>query len=118
MNRNLYALLRTRFPADRAQPCFLLPDGREISYGALETGAGRLAALLKARGVGPGDRVLVQAPKSVELVMLYLATLQRGAVFTPLILLVIPFNRQRRGVHDFLSGTVVVNRLLVAVIRP
>jgi uncharacterized RDD family membrane protein YckC len=47
--------------------------------------------------------------------LLYYATL---AVFTPLILLVIPFNRQRRGVHDFLSGTVVVNRLLVAVIRP
>jgi uncharacterized RDD family membrane protein YckC len=47
--------------------------------------------------------------------LLYYATL---AVFTPLILLVIPFNRQRRGVHDFLSGSVVVNRLLVAVIRP
>jgi uncharacterized RDD family membrane protein YckC len=47
--------------------------------------------------------------------LLYYATL---TVFTPLILLVVPFNRQRRGVHDFLSGTVVVNRLLVAVIRP
>ena len=47
--------------------------------------------------------------------LLYYATL---AVFTPLILLVIPFNRQRRGVHDFLSGTVIVNRLLVAVVRP
>ena len=46
--------------------------------------------------------------------MLYYATL---TAFTPLILLVVPFNRQRRGVHDFLSGTVVVKRLAVAVVR-
>ena len=84
MNGNLYALLASRFPADRAQAAFLLPDGGEISYGALEAGAGRLAALLKARGVAPGDRVAVQAPKSPQAVMLYLAVLKVGAVFLPL----------------------------------
>ena len=47
--------------------------------------------------------------------LLYYATL---AILTPLVLIVIPLNRQRRGVHDFLSGTVVVNRLRVALIRP
>ena len=46
--------------------------------------------------------------------LLYYATL---AVLTPLVLIVIPLNRQRRGLHDFLSGTVVVNRLRVALIR-
>ena len=76
MNQNLYALLQSRFPADRERPCFLLPGGGEVSYGALEAGAGRIAALLTERGVGPGDRVLVQAPKSVEVIMLYLACLQ------------------------------------------
>ena len=84
MNHNLFALLKSRFPADRSRPCFLLPDGGQISYGEVETGAGRLAALMKARGIGPGDRVLVQAPKSAAMVMLYLACLQRGAIFTPL----------------------------------
>jgi uncharacterized RDD family membrane protein YckC len=47
--------------------------------------------------------------------LLYYATL---TLLTPLILLVIPFNRQRRGLHDYLSGTVVVNRLMIAVVRP
>ena len=47
--------------------------------------------------------------------LLYYATI---TVFTPLILLVVLFNRQGRGVHDFLSGTVVVNRLQVSIVRP
>ena len=84
MTSNLYALLASRFPADRDAPCFLLADGSEISYGAFEAGIGRLAALLTARGVVPGDRVAVQAPKTPQAVMLYLATLQIGAVLLPL----------------------------------
>jgi malonyl-CoA/methylmalonyl-CoA synthetase len=84
MNGNLYALIASRFPADRRQAAFELLDGGAVSYGELETGAGRLAALLKARGVGVGDRVAVQAPKSIEAVMLYLATLKIGAALLPL----------------------------------
>ncbi|HEX7758986.1 MAG TPA: AMP-binding protein, partial [Caulobacteraceae bacterium] len=84
MNANLYALLASRFPADRSAPCLLLPDAGVISYGELESGVGRLAALLKAKGVAPGDRVAVQAPKTPESLMLYLATLQAGGVFLPL----------------------------------
>jgi malonyl-CoA/methylmalonyl-CoA synthetase len=81
---NLYALLQSRFPVDRSAPCLLLPDGDEVSYGVLEDGIGRLAALLAAKGVGVGDRVAVQTAKSPQAVMLYLATLQIGAVFLPL----------------------------------
>jgi malonyl-CoA/methylmalonyl-CoA synthetase len=84
VNANLYALLASRFPADRSAPCFLLPDCGVISYGALEDGAGRIAALLQQKGVVPGDRVMVQSAKSPQAVMLYLATLRLGAVFTPL----------------------------------
>jgi malonyl-CoA/methylmalonyl-CoA synthetase len=81
---NLYALLQSRFPADRSAPCLLLPDGDDLSYGALEDGVGRSAALLHAKGVGVGDRVAAQTAKSPEALMLYLATLQVGAVFLPL----------------------------------
>jgi malonyl-CoA/methylmalonyl-CoA synthetase len=81
---NLYALLQSRFPADRSGPCLLLPDGSALSYGALEMGVGRLAALLIAKGVGVGDRVAAQTAKSPEALMLYLASLQIGAVFLPL----------------------------------
>ena len=84
MSENLYDLLAARFPADRSRPCFLLPAGREISYGDVEAGVGRLASLLIARGVVPGDRVAVQTAKSPEAVVLYLATLKAGAVFLPL----------------------------------
>jgi malonyl-CoA/methylmalonyl-CoA synthetase len=81
---NLYALLKSRFPTDRSSPCLLLADGNNLSYGVLEAGVGRLAALLVAKGVGVGDRVAAQTAKSPEAVMLYLATLQVGAVFLPL----------------------------------
>ena len=81
---NLYDLLASRFPADRSRPCFLLSDGSEISYGALEAAAGRVAASMIACGVVPGDRVALQVEKSVEAVEIYLATLMVGAVFLPL----------------------------------
>ena len=84
MTANLYALLASRFPDDRSRPCFIQPGGPTISYGELEGGVGRLAALLRAKGVVAGDRIVVQAPKSPQLVMLYLACLSIGAVFTPL----------------------------------
>ena len=84
MSDNLYELLASRFPADRDQPCFLLPDGAEISYGDLESAAGRVAAAMIGQGVVPGDRVALQVEKCVEAVEIYLATLMAGAVFLPL----------------------------------
>ena len=81
---NLYALLASRFPVDRSRPAFILPDGREVSYGALEDDVARTAALLVEYEVEPGDRVALQSEKSVEAVVVYLATLKIGAVFLPL----------------------------------
>jgi len=84
MSENLYDLLAGRFPADRSKPCFLLGDGRAISYGELEAGAARVAGRLVAEGVQPGDRVALQAEKSPEVIMIYLGVLKAGAVFLPL----------------------------------
>jgi malonyl-CoA/methylmalonyl-CoA synthetase len=84
VNHNLYALLQSRFPVDRSAPCLILPGGEAISYGALEAGVGRIAALLRAKGVRPGDRVAAQTRKNPAALMLYLASLQVGAVFLPL----------------------------------
>jgi malonyl-CoA/methylmalonyl-CoA synthetase len=81
---NLYDLLAGGFPADRAKPCFLMSDGSEISYGALEAGAAQVAGHLIAQGVEPGDRLGLQAEKSPEAVMVYLGALKAGAVFLPL----------------------------------
>ena len=59
-------------------------DGTRISYGDLIAQSGRVANVLVARGVKPGDRVAAQTEKSVEALVLYLATVRAGAVFLPL----------------------------------
>ncbi len=43
-----------------------------------------MANALTGLGVQPGDRVAVQVEKSVQAIILYLATLRAGAVFLPL----------------------------------
>jgi malonyl-CoA/methylmalonyl-CoA synthetase len=58
--------------------------GRRISYADLIARAGQIANVLVARGVKPGDRVAVQVEKSVENLVLYLATVRAGAVYLPL----------------------------------
>ncbi|MBI1360061.1 MAG: AMP-binding protein [Alphaproteobacteria bacterium] len=84
MSENLYDLLSGGFPADRSAPCFLLTGGGEVSYGALEQAAAEIAGRFIAEGVKPGDRIAMQVEKSIEAVMIYLATLKAGAVFLPL----------------------------------
>jgi malonyl-CoA/methylmalonyl-CoA synthetase len=66
------------------RPCLLLPGGDLWRYRDLTDWIGRMAAELRAAGVGAGDRVLVQIDKSPHAVALYLACLRIGAVFVPL----------------------------------
>lgn len=81
---NLYDRLAEGFPRDRSRPCFLLSDGGSLSYGEVEAGAARVAGFLVEKGVQPGDRVILQAAKSAEAVMIYLGVLKAGCVFVPL----------------------------------
>jgi len=84
-NANLIACLAGRFPDDPAsRPFAILPDGRSYSYADLDAASARFANALISLGVQPGDRVAVQAEKSVEALMLYLGTLRAGGVFLPL----------------------------------
>ena len=61
-----------------------LPDGRYYRAQDVLDVSARFANVLSLTGVVPGDRVAVQVEKSIEAVMLYLATLRAGAVFLPL----------------------------------
>src|SRR5579859_919230 len=81
---NLYDILAAGFPADRRKSAFILSDGSQVSYAELEAGAAQIAGHLVASGVAPGDRVGLQAEKSVEAVMVYLGVLKAGAAFLPL----------------------------------
>ena len=69
-------------PADR--PFLTLPEGGTLTYGDIDRLSARLANLLVAEGVAPGDRVAVQVEKSPQAFALYLACLRAGAAFLPL----------------------------------
>jgi malonyl-CoA/methylmalonyl-CoA synthetase len=84
MEENLYEILAGDTARDRSRICIETPAGQCFSYGDLDEHSGRLANLLAAHGIGPGDRVAVQVEKSPEAVFLYLACLRAGAVYLPL----------------------------------
>jgi long-chain acyl-CoA synthetase len=53
------------------------------SYRAIEAASARLAALLRERGVEPGDRVGLMLPNVPEFVIAYYGALRAGAVVVP-----------------------------------
>ncbi|MEH2473241.1 malonyl-CoA/methylmalonyl-CoA synthetase [Nitrobacteraceae bacterium AZCC 2161] len=83
MNANLFSRLFDDLD-DASRLAIETPEGRHISYGDLIAFAGRMANVLVARGVKPGDRVAAQTEKSVPGLVLYLATVRAGAVYLPL----------------------------------
>ncbi|MBS0389341.1 MAG: AMP-binding protein, partial [Proteobacteria bacterium] len=70
MNGNLYERLCS--PVDGSLPFARQAGSGLIRYGALQARSAQYANALLDLGLAPGDRVLVQADKSVELIMLYL----------------------------------------------
>ena len=62
----------------------VLTNGESFTYGDLDTMSARMANVLVASGVEPGDRVAVQVEKSVQALVLYVATVRAGAAFLPL----------------------------------
>jgi len=84
MNHNLYAALRAQFPSDLDTIAVETDDGLNYSWRDLERASAMLANLLEGLNIPQGARVAVQVEKSVEAMMLYLATLRAGYVFLPL----------------------------------
>jgi malonyl-CoA/methylmalonyl-CoA synthetase len=80
---NLFSLFRAAI-SDEARVFIETSGGRKLSYGDMVALSGRLAHVLIACGVVPGDRVAAQVEKSPEAILLYLACLRAGAVFLPL----------------------------------
>jgi malonyl-CoA/methylmalonyl-CoA synthetase len=83
-NANLYALLREQFPTDLDTTAIETDNGLHYSWRDLERGSAMMANLLDGLNIPKGSRVAVQVEKSVEAMMLYLATLRAGFVFLPL----------------------------------
>jgi malonyl-CoA/methylmalonyl-CoA synthetase len=83
-NENLFAALRAAFPEDLDQPAVETDNGLTYSWRDIDRGTAMMANLLGSLQLPAGSRIAVQVEKSVEAVMLYLATLRAGFVFLPL----------------------------------
>jgi len=84
MSDNLLQTFLDRFPADKSRTFLIERDGTERSFAWLLDRTGRYAAVLAAHGVVKGDRVAAQVDKSSDVIALYLACLQLGAIHLPL----------------------------------
>lgn len=80
---NLATIVRTsaqRTPAGIAVKL----DDIEISFGALEVLSSKVAGLLAAQGVNPGDRVALISPNLPQMPAIYYGILRYGAIVVPL----------------------------------
>lgn len=81
---NLFAALRAAFPKDLDTVAVETDNGLNYSWRDLERASAMMANLLQSLDIPLGSRVAVQVEKSVEAMVLYLATLRAGMVFLPL----------------------------------
>ncbi len=84
MTQNLFSALRAAFPAELDGTAIETDSGLAYTWRDLERGTAMLANLLASLELPPASRVAVQTEKSVEALMLYLATLRAGHVYLPL----------------------------------
>jgi malonyl-CoA/methylmalonyl-CoA synthetase len=87
-NHNLFAALRAAFPTD-LDACAIETAGGagpalRYSWRDLDHATAMVANLLASLELPAGARIAVQVEKSVEALILYLATLRAGYVFLPL----------------------------------
>ncbi|MGE2721052.1 amino acid adenylation domain-containing protein, partial [Mycolicibacterium celeriflavum] len=76
----LFAVQVARIPGAVAVRC----EDRSVTYGELDEAANRLAHLLAAHGVGPGESVALLFSRSVEAIVSILAVLKTGAAYVPI----------------------------------
>ncbi len=84
ISANLYAHLRQAFPADLDAIAVETDAGQLYTWRDLDRGSAMLGNFLQSLDLPQGSRIAVQVEKSVEALMLYLATLRAGFVFLPL----------------------------------
>ena len=88
MNHNLFTALRAAFPKDldaiAVESVISADSSLNYSWRDLDRATAMMANLLASLDLPKGARVAVQVEKSVEAMVLYLATLRAGYVFLPL----------------------------------
>ncbi|WP_428425682.1 malonate--CoA ligase [Methylibium sp.] len=83
-NDNLFVALRAGFPAAMEGVAIEADNGLVYTWRDIERATAMIANLLASLELPPGARVAVHTDKSVETLLLYLATLRAGLVYLPL----------------------------------
>ncbi|HEV7847069.1 MAG TPA: long-chain fatty acid--CoA ligase [Thermoleophilaceae bacterium] len=83
MSANLATILTDSAEKNGEQTAFKLDDV-ELSYALLDEGSARIAALLKSKGIEPGDRVGLMMPNVPYFPVIYYGILRAGAVVVPM----------------------------------
>ncbi|AND15928.1 non-ribosomal peptide synthetase [Rathayibacter tritici] len=86
-----------------------------LTYGELDTWSSRLAARLRALGVGVGDFVLLCTPRSEFLVVAMLAVLKSGAAYVP-VDPDSPVGRLRHVIEDSRPSVALVDGVVPAAV--
>ncbi|BCA29115.1 non-ribosomal peptide synthase/polyketide synthase [Metapseudomonas otitidis] len=81
--RFVHELFEAQAQANPDAPALLFEDC-QLSYGALNLRANRLARHLKAQGIGPDIRVGIAVERGLDLVVGLLAVLKAGGAYVPL----------------------------------
>ncbi|HEY8441976.1 MAG TPA: AMP-binding protein, partial [Xanthobacteraceae bacterium] len=66
-----------------AQRSALVWGKAQLTYGALAASSARIASMMRADGVRPGDRVVLYLPKQPAAVVAVLAACRLGAIYVP-----------------------------------
>ncbi|GGU29057.1 non-ribosomal peptide synthetase [Streptomyces coeruleorubidus] len=106
----LFDAAARRDPAATAvTQCGLDGGTRSLTYGELAEAGNELASALRAAGVGPGRRVAVAVPRSVEQVVALVAIVTAGGAYVPLDL-AYPDERLEYILADAAPQVVLVDR--------
>ncbi|MEU0630280.1 amino acid adenylation domain-containing protein [Streptomyces sp. NPDC005989] len=106
----LFDAAARRDPAATAvTQCALDGTTRSLTYGELADAKAELASVLRAAGVGPGKRVAVAVPRSVEQVVALVAVVGAGGAYVPLDL-AYPDERLEYILNDAAPQVVLVDR--------
>jgi malonyl-CoA/methylmalonyl-CoA synthetase len=82
---NLYSLFKKKFASNGNKPSIISYEGITLlTFEELDEASAKMASLLASLSLKPGDRLIVQVEKSIEMMVLYLACLRRGIIFIPL----------------------------------
>lgn len=84
MPQDIFSIFHARCLEAPDAPFLEMPDGSVMAYGQALERTGRIASLFRSLGVERGARIAIQAEKSAQALLTYLAALRIGAVYLPL----------------------------------